>query len=105
MSLCTDVPFHWNGTELVICAIAERPWPDLDNSAICVSLVAGTLQFRFVGAGSTDQVIGIAPEYREQLVTYLGPSQGHAVANQAGHNAVTHRLFITPKWSLEAVDR
>jgi len=102
---CEDVPFHWNGTELVICSIGTSPWPRLASSPVDVLLVAGTLQFQFQGDGSTDEVVGIAPEYREQLVTYLGSTRGHAAADQAGATAITHRLFINPHWSQETADR
>jgi len=102
--LCEKQPFHWNGTELVICSTGSASWGDLEAVPVDVSLVAGTMRFQFRGDGSTDQVSGTSPEYREQLVTYLGQAQGHAIADAAG-NGVTQRLFVTPDWRSEYADR
>lgn len=101
---CENQPFHWNGTELVICSTGPVSWGDLETAPVDVSLVAGTLRFRFLGHGSTDRVPGVSPEYREQLVTYLGPEQGHARAD-AADGGTTERLFITPNWRSENADR
>jgi|GEM_PF-4837162 len=103
--ICNEQPFHWNGTELVICSIGAVSWPQLEAVSVEVSLVAGTLRFHFGGSGSTDHVNGIAPEYREQLVTYLGPQRGHEMADEVGPSGHTYRLFITPEWRSESADR
>lgn len=102
--ICEDAPFHWNGTELVICSTGPASWPDLEADPVDISLVAGTLRFQFHGEGSTDNVPGASPEYREQLVAYLGNDEGHAAADALG-NGITTRLFIKPNWQSEYADR
>lgn len=103
--LCTNEPFHWNGSELVICSIGPAAWSGRESDMVEVSLVAGELRFHFVGGGTTDRVVGVAPEYRAQLVTYMGSERGNALADATGANADTHRLFITPDWRIERAGR
>jgi hypothetical protein len=103
--LCNNEPFHWNGSELVICSIGPASWSGHESTSVEVSLMAGELRFQFVGGGSTDRVVGVAPEYRAQLVTYQGSERGNALADATGANADTHRLFITPNWRSERADR
>ena len=103
--LCNNERFHWNGSELVICSIGLASWSGLVAVPVEVTLVAGSIQVAWTGIAATDRVIGVAPEYREQLVTYLGPGPGHAAADAVGAHTETHRLFITPEWRSEDVGR
>lgn len=97
-AICRNEPFHWNGTELVICSIGPVSWPRFEAVPISVLLKAGDFQFRFDANASTDRVIGASPEYREQVVQYLGPDRGHHVADVVGRNGNTNRLFVEPRW-------
>ena len=96
--ICVDMPFHWNGTELVICSIGAASWRNHEAAPIDVSLAAEGIRFQFSGNGSSDEVGGIAPEYRAQLVTHFGPEKGNQAADESGPTARTSRLFVTPHW-------
>ena len=96
--VCVDMPFHWNGTELVICSIGAASWRNHEAAPIDVSLVTESLRFEFSGNGSSDEVAGIAPEYREQLVTHFGAEQGNKAADEAVSDGRTSRFFVTPHW-------
>ena len=96
--VCKNEPFHWNGSELVICSIGSALWSGMQAVPVEVILVAGELQFRFSGTVTTDRIVGVAPEYREQLVWYQGAQRGNAMADSAGLSADSHRLFLTPSW-------
>lgn len=97
-AICRNEPFHWNGTELVICSIGTASWPHLEAVPISVLLEAGDFQFRFDAVSSADRVPGASPEYREQVVNYLGPDRGHHVADVVQRNGTTNRLFVEPLW-------
>ncbi len=113
---CLHSWFHWNGAELVVCAVGTAPWSGLDQARVCVSLpvtavspadadaetLARTTQFvEFPGRATSDSVIGVAPEHRAAAVRYLGPSAGHQHSDNLQVQLVAldepmHRLFVTP---------
>ncbi len=107
---CDASRFHWNGFELVICAIGSAPWSGLDNAVVTVFLPfeheqagrhSATAGLEFVGLATADTVSGVAPEYRAAAVRYLGTAIGHQESDALDRELATnklamHRLFITP---------
>lgn len=92
-----SMQFHWNGSEVVLCSISPVEWSGLDgvDTVLCFESADDRCAVRAVGTATSDQVTGVAPEFRATAVRYHGSEVGHAMCDALPDTTTTNRLFVT----------
>jgi hypothetical protein len=100
---CTPIWFHWSGREVVMASPANAPKADAltDGAAVAVTVDSHTWPYAALlirGRAAIDLVDGVAPEYRQAAVRYLGDEQGDAWCDQFPADTRMLRVRVAPEW-------
>jgi hypothetical protein len=96
--------FHWNGKEIVLGTPPDAPKMRVlrDGAKVALTIDGDSMPYKSLllrGAIRLDTVDGLAPEYADAAVRYLGEEGGKAwLAQAAALTPHMARIFIQPEW-------
>ena len=99
---CTPIWFHWNGSEVVMASPSIAPKGSVLHSGDPVAVTIDDPAWPYSallirGSVQVDEVDGVATEYREAAVRYIGEEQGNGWCDQLPPMKM-HRFRVTPQW-------